>query len=93
MKKTFLSPFVIPDTSQLLPLDFNALLIKVIHTKGKEKNFYNDTLVLSTLSKGLAPGEYAPFINTPFIAPFMDNAAPATEKYKPELQKGSEQSY
>ena len=93
MKKTFLSPFIIPETSQLLTLDFNALLIKVIHTKGKEKNFYNDTLVLSTLSKGLAPGEYAPFINTPFIAPFMDNAAPATEKYKPELQKGSEQSY
>jgi len=82
MKKTFLSPFVIPDISQLLPLDFNALLIKVIHTKGKEKNFYNDTLLLATLSKGLAPSEYSPFINTPFKAPFLDDAAPATEKYK-----------
>ena len=82
MKKTFLSPFIIPETSQLLTLDFNALLIKVIHTKGKEKNFYNDTLLLATLSKGLAPREYSPFINTPFKAPFLDDAAPATEKYK-----------
>jgi len=87
MKKTFLSPFVIPDISQLLPLDFNTLLIKVIHAKGKEKNFYNDTLLLATLSKGLAPGEYSPFINTPpSTAPFPDDAAPATEKYKLELQ-------
>ncbi len=86
MKKTFLSPFVIPDISQLLTLDFNALLIKVIHAKGKEKNSYNDTLLLSTLSKALAPGEYAPFINTPLIAPFIGNAAPAIQRYNLELR-------
>src|SRR5881398_1971404 len=87
MKKTFLSPFVIPDISQLLTLDFNALLIKVIHTKGNEKNFYNDTLLLATLSKGLAPGEYTPFIKTPLTtALFLDNAAPAIQRYNLELQ-------
>jgi len=85
MKKTFLSPFVIPDISQLLPLDFNALLIKVIQVKGKEKNFFKNTLLLATLSKGLAPGEYSPFINTPFKAPFLNDAASATEKYKLEM--------
>ena len=86
MKKTFLSPFVIPDTSQLLTLDFNALIIKVTHAKGKEKNSYNDTLLLPTLSKGLAPVEYDPFINTPLIAPYLDNAATAIQRYNLELR-------
>ena len=69
----------------MLPLDFNTLLIKVIHAKGKEKNFYNDTLLLAMLSKGLAPGEYSPFINTPFKAAYLDDAIPAIEKYKLEM--------
>jgi len=84
MKKTSLSPFTIPCNPPLLPFDFNALLVKVIQGKGKK--FYNDTLILAALSKGLAPGEYVPFINPPYIAPYLDDAAPAIKGYNLELQ-------
>jgi len=87
MKKTSLSQFTNCDDSQLLPLDFNILLNKVIHTKGKGKNSFNDTLLLAMLSKGLAPGEYIPFIDPLLKDPNLDDTAQtAIQRYNLELQ-------
>ncbi|TKK64127.1 hypothetical protein FC093_23245 [Ilyomonas limi] len=86
MKKTSLCQFAISDNSQLSPLDFNVLLSKVMHTKGKGKNSNSNTLLLAMLSKGLAAGEYTPFINPPLIAPYLNEEAPAIQRYNLELQ-------